>query len=86
MALWLLPMLLSSPAPSPSQLMLGLAVVAAAVLLMVLAAAGLASVPVRPAVRPPSRRVGADDLPRLLDPGAPGRPRPRAPSAYPAAV
>ncbi len=72
---------------SSAQLMLGLAVVAAA--LLVLAAA--AAVPL-PALRPASAGVGLAvralrrRLPRLLDPGAAGRPRPRAPSACPAVV
>jgi hypothetical protein len=78
---------LQSPAPSSAHLMLGLAVVAAA-LLMVLAAASAPAPALRPAggaaalaVRSRIRR-----LPRLLDPDAAGRPRPRAPSAYPAVL
>jgi uncharacterized protein DUF6412 len=78
---------LQSPAPSSAQFALGLAVVAAA-LLVVLAAAGL---PV-PALSAPSgfrlvvRKARARQVPRLIDPDAAGRPRPRAPSAYPAAA
>jgi hypothetical protein len=69
---------LQSPAPgSSSQLVLGLAAVAAA-LLVVLAAAAVIPLP---ALRARVRR-----LPRLLDPDAAGRPRPRAPSACPAVV
>ena len=76
-----------SPAPGSTQLFLGLAVVAAA-LLIVLAAAGL------PVLAPPRSTapgrlrdsVRPRRLPRLLDPGAAGRPRPRAPSAHPAAA
>ncbi|HEU4346957.1 MAG TPA: hypothetical protein VFR35_04120 [Actinoplanes sp.] len=84
MLLWVLTLLLS-PTPSTSLLVLGLAVVAVA-LLIALAAAGLV-VPAGPRpLLPTPHRAGADDLPRLLDPGAPGRPRPRAPAAYPAAV
>jgi hypothetical protein len=78
---------LQSPASSPAQFALGLAVVAAA-LLVVLAAAGL---PV-PALSAPGgfrlvvRNARAQRVPRLIDPDAAGRPRPRAPSAYPAAA
>jgi hypothetical protein len=85
MVLWLLAALLS-PAPSPSHLILGLAVVAAAVLLVVLAATGPASSAVPRTVRPAAQLVGGDDRPRQLDPDAPGRPRPRAPTAYPTAA
>jgi hypothetical protein len=77
-----------SPAPGSAHLALGLAVVAAA-LLVVLAAAGV------PALMPPrsagvnprgAGNAGSRPLPRLLDPDAAGRPRPRAPAAHPAAV
>jgi len=78
---------LQSPAVGPSaQLMLGLAVVGA-VLLVLLAAAAVVPLP---ALRPASAGVGLATralkrrLPRLLDPDAAGRPRPRAPSACPA--
>lgn len=79
------PALQSPGQGASSQLVLGLAVAAAA-LLLVLAAAGGIPVPafraatggVALAVRARSRR-----LPRLLDPAAAGRPRPRAPSASP---
>jgi hypothetical protein len=78
---------LQSPAPSSAQLALGLAAVAAA-LVVVLAAAGLPT----PAVAVPggfrgvARRTRVRSVPRLTDPDAAGRPRPRAPSAFPAAV
>jgi hypothetical protein len=78
---------LSAPAgTSSAQLALGLAVVAAA-LLAVAAAAGL---PVLPSVRsaapgPVQRRDRTTRVPRLLDPDAAGRPRPRAPAPCPAA-
>jgi hypothetical protein len=85
MLLWALAILLS-PTPDTSALVLGLAVVAAAVLIA-LAAAGVATrCPTRPAALPASSRVAHRELPRLLDPAAPGRPRPRAPSAYPTAA
>ncbi len=84
MVLWLL-MLLMSPAPSASHLVVALAVVAAAVLIL-LAAAGVA-LPARPVSRTAARRrAGPRVLPRLADPDAAGRPRPRAPSAHPAAA
>ena len=77
---------LQTPAPGFStQLLLGLAAIAAA-LLVALAAAGVPLPARRPhaagvalAVRSRIRR-----LPRLLDPDAAGRPRPRAPSVCPA--
>ena len=77
---------LQSPAPS-IHIALGLAVVAAA-LLVVLAAAGLPALPAALAggvgpVRPSAR---TRHVPRLLDPDTAGRPRPRAPSAYPVAA
>jgi hypothetical protein len=88
MLLWGFWVLVALQSPmSSSHLALGLAVVAAA-LLVVLAAAGVPLLPaaraggmgqVRSSARP--RRI-----PRLLDPDAAGRPRPRAPSAYPMAA
>ena len=78
MVLWLLSLLMS-PAPTSSQLVLGLAVVAA--VLLIALAAGLAQPPTTPAAFRPAHGGFDDDLPRLLDPDAPGRPRPRAPSA-----
>jgi Family of unknown function (DUF6412) len=77
---------LQSPTSSSAHLALGLAVVAAS-LLVVAAAAGL---PVLPPVRSAGlghaeRRARTKRIPRVLDPDAAGRPRPRAPSAYPAA-
>jgi hypothetical protein len=76
----------SAPAGSSSaQFALGLAVVAAA-LLAVAAAAGL---PVLPAPLAAAvgqvRRSRPARIPRLLDPDAAGRPRPRAPTVRPAA-
>jgi hypothetical protein len=76
---------LQSPTSSSAHLAFGLAVVAAA--LLVVAAAGL---PVLPPVRSTApghaeRRARTKHVPRVLDPDAAGRPRPRAPSAYPAA-
>ncbi|GAA3339697.1 hypothetical protein GCM10020358_24370 [Amorphoplanes nipponensis] len=80
---------LPGPAPGYSaQLVLGLAAVAAA-LLVVLAAAAVLPLP---SPTPASAGVGLAAralhrrLPRLLDPAAAGRPRPRAPSASPAVV
>jgi hypothetical protein len=77
---------LQSPAPS-SHLVLGLAVAAAA-LLIVVAAAGIRLAPVPAAAwsRAIARRVRVERLPRQLDPDAAGRPRPRAPTAGPAAL
>jgi heme A synthase len=84
MLLWALALLLS-PTPSTTHLVLGLAVVLAA--LIVAAATGIATsrteVRSAPGQKAPSRRVRR---PRLADPDAAGRPRPRAPSAYPTAA
>jgi Family of unknown function (DUF6412) len=74
------------PASPSTPLVLGLAVVAAA-LLIVVAAAGLRVLPLPTAFwsRSVGRRVRVSRLPRLLDPNAAGRPRPRAPTPAPAA-
>ncbi|MEU7902938.1 DUF6412 domain-containing protein [Actinoplanes sp. NPDC049118] len=77
-----------SPAPgASSQLVLGLAAVAAAMLVVLAAAVPAVPAP-RPAAAGPARgvRARAGRLPRLLDPDAAGRPRPRAPTAYPAVL
>jgi hypothetical protein len=85
---WVFAALQSPAAGSAAPLALGLAVVAAA-LLVVLAAAAVVALP---ALRPAAAGAGlvararTRRLPRLLDPGAAGRPRPRAPSACPAVV
>jgi hypothetical protein len=85
MPLWALAVLVS-PAADTSVLVLGLAVVAAA-LVLALALAGVTTASTTRTAGPPvSHRIACRDLPRLLDPGAPGRPRPRAPTAYPTAV
>jgi hypothetical protein len=84
MVLWALSLLLS-PTPSASHLVLGLAVVAAA--LLIAAAAGLrVTFPVVRAGLRPATGLRPCPLPRLLDPDAAGRPRPRAPSGRPAAA
>jgi hypothetical protein len=73
---------------SSTSLVLGLAVVAAALLVVLAAAAAIALPALRPASAGPgpAARVRTRRLPRLLDPDAAGRPRPRAPSACPAVV
>ena len=78
---------LQSPAPS-GQLALGLATVVAAAVLITLAAAVLrlpAPPPAAGLVSAARRRI-TRRLPRLLDPDAAGRPRPRAPTAHPEAA
>jgi hypothetical protein len=79
--------ILQSPTSSSAQLALGLAVVAAA-LLMVVAAAGLPipTGPARAGFRLSGDRARRRRVSRLTDPDAAGRPRPRAPSTYPAAA
>jgi hypothetical protein len=84
MVLWALSLLLS-PTTSTTHLVLGLAVVLAA--LIVAAATGTRTW--RTTVKAaPGQKAATDDRPRprLTDPDAAGRPRPRAPSAYPTAA
>jgi hypothetical protein len=84
MVFWVLSLLLS-PTPSASHLVLGLAMVAAA--LVIAAAAGLkVSLPVARAGLRPVARMRQRPLPRLLDPDAAGRHRPRAPAWCPTAA
>jgi len=69
--------------PAPSHLVLGLALVA---LLIVAAVRPPAPAPARVhGVMAHARRARASNPPRLTDPDAAGRPRPRAPSVCPAA-
>lgn len=84
MLLWALSLLLS-PTPSTTHLVLGLAVVLAALIV----AASTTIGPRRPAVSTaPGQKASHRERPRtrLADPDAAGRPRPRAPSAYPTAA
>ncbi|MFG1605095.1 DUF6412 domain-containing protein [Actinoplanes sp. NPDC049265] len=86
-ALWLLlsPVLPGTPTASATEFVLGLAVVAAA-LLVVVAAASVSLPRVRAfGVASRLRPRSVARLARVSDPDAAGRPRPRAPSAYPAA-
>lgn len=85
---WVYAALQSPAAGSSAQLVLGLAVVAAALLVVLAAAAALPLPALRPVSAGPglAARVRTRRLPRLLDPDAAGRPRPRAPSACPAVV
>jgi hypothetical protein len=88
MLLWAVLAAVSSPALDPSQLLVGGLAVVVAALLIVAAAAGL---PLLPASGPVAWRVVAQRAAawrpsRLDDPDAPGRPRPRAPTAYPTAA
>jgi hypothetical protein len=78
---WVLSALLN-PA-HPSSLVLGLAVVAALLLVAFLVPA---LVPATPSgIAAVARRARTSAPPRLIDPDAAGRPRPRAPSVCPAA-
>lgn len=77
---WVLVTLLD-PA-QPAQLLLGLAVVAAALLIAVAIALPVLA-PAAPAARTFARRARTTTRPRLTDPDAAGRPRPRAPSTHP---
>jgi hypothetical protein len=80
MLLWALTL-----SPTPGQLMLGLALALAVLILA--AAAGVATTTSAATVT--SASTGRHDTmvrPRLADPDAAGRPRPRAPTAYPTAA
>jgi hypothetical protein len=76
---------------TPSTDMLSLTAVAAIAVLAVLAAGALrrsatgAGTATGPAAVRPAPAGGRHGVPRLCDPDAPGRPRPRAPSTAPAA-
>ena len=84
MLLWALSLLLS-PAPSTTHLVLGLAVVLAA--LIVAAATGSRTLRTTVRTAPGPKAPRKEQIrPRLADPDAAGRPRPRAPSAYPTAA
>jgi hypothetical protein len=76
-----------TPGAAPSHLVVGLAVAIAA-LIVVVAAAGLrvAALPAAVWSVTVGRRARVARLPRLLDPDAAGRPRPRAPTSGPAAL
>jgi Family of unknown function (DUF6412) len=78
---------LDTPGSSPTHLVMGLAVAAAA-LIVIVAAASLRVAPLPSAVwsLAVGRRNRISVLPRLLDPNAAGRPRPRAPTSGLAAL
>jgi hypothetical protein len=70
---------------SGPRLVLALALVAAALLVVAAVAVPVLIAGLLPGTRAFARRVRTA-APRLLDPGAPGRPRPRAPTVCPAAA
>lgn len=84
MLLWALSLLLS-PTPSTTHLVLGLAVVLAALIVAAATGTRIGRTAVRTA---PGPKVLLREIrmPRLADPDAAGRPRPRAPSWYPTAA
>lgn len=82
---WVLATLIG-PAPRPSALVLTLAVVAAALLVVAVTCLPALLPSGAPAARAFARRARTADRPRLLDPDAAGRPRPRAPTPRPAAA
>jgi hypothetical protein len=84
MLLWALSLLLS-PTPSTTHLVLGLVVVLAALIVAASASIGTRRTTTQAA---PGPRARTSEIPRpgLADPDAAGRPRPRAPSAYPTAA
>ena len=69
---------------TPATLMLGLAVVAAALLVAAVSALPVLVPAAAPGVRACARRARVAGCPRLADPDAAGRPRPRAPAPRPA--
>ena len=75
---------LFSPAQRTPALVLGLAVVAAALLVAAVTALPVLLPAAVPGLRAFARRARTAGRPRLLDPDAPGRPRPRAPDGCPA--
>ena len=85
MVFWALWLLLSPELLSPANLVLGLAVLLAALVVAATTGIGARRAEVAATPRPkPSRRDRP--VPRLTDPDAAGRPRSRAPSAYPTAA
>ena len=88
MLFWAVVAAVSSPALDPSQLLAGGLAVVIAALLIVAAAAGspLLRVAGPVAWRVVAQRTAAWRPSRLADPDAAGRPRPRAPTAYPTAA
>ena len=88
MLFWAVVAAASSPALDPSQLLVGGLAVVVAALLIVAAAVGvpLPTAPGPVAWRVAAQRTAAWRPSRLADPDAAGRPRPRAPSAYPTAA
>jgi hypothetical protein len=69
---------------TPATLVLGLAVVAAALLVAAVVALPVLVPAAAPGVRAFARQARTAVRPRLSDPDAAGRPRPRAPGRYPA--
>jgi uncharacterized RDD family membrane protein YckC len=82
---WVLATLIN-PAQGPAQMAVGLAVVAAALLVVAVVALPVLTSAATPGLRAFALRARTASPPRLLDPDAAGRPRPRAPSACPAAA
>jgi hypothetical protein len=76
---WVLVTLLDPAQRHPAHLMLGLAVVAAALLVVAVTARPALVPPAVPGLRAFARRARTAARPRVVDPDAPGRPRPRAP-------
>jgi hypothetical protein len=83
---WVLATLLDPAQRPPAVLVLGLAVVAAALLVVAVTALPVLVPAAAPGVRAFARRARTAARPRLADPDAPGRPRPRAPGFRPAAA
>ena len=81
---WVLATLLDPALRTPATLVLGFAVVAAALLVAAVTALPVLIPAAVPGLRAFARRARTAARPRLLDPDAPGRPRPRAPGHRPA--
>jgi Family of unknown function (DUF6412) len=88
MLFWAVVAAVSHPALDPSQLLVGGLAVVVAALLIVAATARLplSTAPGPMAWQVAARLVAAWPPSRTADPDAAGRPRPRAPSAYPTAA
>jgi hypothetical protein len=81
---WVLVHLLDPAQRTPATLVLGLAAVAAALLVAAVIALPSLMPSAVPGLRAFARRARTAARPRVLDPDAPGRPRPRAPGVCPA--
>jgi hypothetical protein len=83
---WVLATLLNPAVLEPHHLVVGLALAAAALVMVAAISRPVLRPAGAPSLRAFARRSRTAARPRLIDPDAAGRPRPRAPSACPAAA